>query len=120
MFLCCKTQAKTVFQLHCLNACIQEADAVDAAHIRHTKVTRETGMLHRHQTPIPIMHNKMANIRIRYVIEGHCFFPGTGFPGIQGIDFVPVPGNDDPGIPGKIGQFSSKNGRFFGPFLHQK
>ena len=32
MFLCCKTQTKTVFRLYCMNACIQEADAVDAAH----------------------------------------------------------------------------------------
>ena len=32
------------------------------------------------------------------------------------MDFVPVPGNDDLGIPGKIAQFSSKNCRFFGHF----
>ena len=38
-----------------MNACIQEVDAVDAESITPTKVTRETGMLHRHQMPIPIL-----------------------------------------------------------------
>ena len=42
MFLCCKTSAKTVFQLHCMNTCIQEADAVNAVYITPTKITRET------------------------------------------------------------------------------